>query len=216
MKDHLDKIKSIQSAFYTLIAALADAQITVIDGSEEWMSGTTTASCGILLEVDHSFQDLSFLVDTSPSDPDHHHNDSSIINSNSNSNNNLVNSSSSYNMQQNNNNNNNNCNNNSNNNSNHNINNNSMGRGEEKKVLSSTKWVFVSANIGDCKILHLSLREQLKIKDITGEMRFNSTDLTDPGGRLGSFKGTLSSPFLPLSSFHSILLFFSSNTNYKQ
>ena len=51
MKENIDKVKNIQSAIFTLLAAISDAQITIIDGSEEWTPGTTTVSCGLLLEV---------------------------------------------------------------------------------------------------------------------------------------------------------------------
>jgi hypothetical protein len=54
-------------------------------------------------------------------------------------------------------------------------------------TLAPTRWIFVCANIGDCKVLHFSQRTR-KVIDITDSCRMNSLDPTDPGGRIGSYK----------------------------
>eukprot|EP01116_Phalansterium_solitarium_P012300 TRINITY_DN28477_c0_g1_i1.p1 TRINITY_DN28477_c0_g1~~TRINITY_DN28477_c0_g1_i1.p1 ORF type:complete len:516 (-),score=151.74 TRINITY_DN28477_c0_g1_i1:292-1671(-) len=45
-------------------------------------------------------------------------------------------------------------------------------------------WVFVCVSVGDCKAFHWSAKTR-RITDITESNRCNSTDATDPGGRLG-------------------------------
>ena len=73
----------------------------------------------------------------------------------------------------------------------------------KNEFLAPTKWIFVSINLGDCKFLLFKMRENIKVIDITDNLRSDSTNLTDPGGRLGNFKGYFSS-----SSFFLFLFFF--------
>ena len=59
----------------------------------------------------------------------------------------------------------------------------------EKLKIKPSKWLFVSVNLGDCKIIHVSIKNKIRVNDITGCLRSNTLDMTDPGGRLGSFDG---------------------------
>ena len=73
------------------------------------------------------------------------------------------------------------------------------------RTVPPSKWVFVCVNIGDCKIFHYSQRSRL-ISDVTFISRSNSLDATDPGGRLGCYKGFFFFSLLLSSSPLSLLL----------
>ncbi|KAL6045894.1 TipA [Balamuthia mandrillaris] len=49
-------------------------------------------------------------------------------------------------------------------------------------------WVFVCATVGDCKAFHYSQKNK-EIIDVTHNNRLNQVDATDPGGRLGPYRG---------------------------
>lgn len=57
----------------------------------------------------------------------------------------------------------------------------------ESAGMAPTPFVFVCANIGDCRVLHYCRRTGA-ITSVTCGSRTNALDATDPGGRLGSFR----------------------------
>lgn len=48
------------------------------------------------------------------------------------------------------------------------------------------KYAWVGVSVGDCKVFHYSARTRI-IKDITENSRFDATDASDPGGRIGPY-----------------------------
>eukprot|EP01087_Luapelamoeba_hula_P010704 TRINITY_DN2840_c0_g1_i1.p1 TRINITY_DN2840_c0_g1~~TRINITY_DN2840_c0_g1_i1.p1 ORF type:complete len:683 (-),score=113.32 TRINITY_DN2840_c0_g1_i1:34-2082(-) len=59
---------------------------------------------------------------------------------------------------------------------------------DEMHIGTDAQWVFLCAGVGDCKALHYSQQEK-KLRDITTACRSDLFDSTDPGGRLGPYKG---------------------------
>eukprot|EP00324_Dicrateria_rotunda_P004055 CAMPEP_0206160284 /NCGR_PEP_ID=MMETSP1474-20131121/6625_1 /ASSEMBLY_ACC=CAM_ASM_001110 /TAXON_ID=97495 /ORGANISM="Imantonia sp., Strain RCC918" /LENGTH=278 /DNA_ID=CAMNT_0053561533 /DNA_START=454 /DNA_END=1287 /DNA_ORIENTATION=+ len=55
------------------------------------------------------------------------------------------------------------------------------------RTIVPTRWAFVTVNIGDCKVLHISRNKV--VTDITDVNRSDYLDPTDPGGRLGPYQG---------------------------
>ena len=69
-------------------------------------------------------------------------------------------------------------------------------------TLLPTPWVIVSVNVGDCKLLVYSPRSR-SVFDVTHTTRDDVTNLTDPGGRLGSYNSSFSFLLLLFPSFPS-------------
>ncbi|EFA76545.1 hypothetical protein PPL_10313 [Heterostelium album PN500] len=78
----------------------------------------------------------------------------------------------------------------SNNNNNNNNNNNLLSRSaptrSNNRDTLSTKWGFICASVGDCKVFHYNHANK-KFTDITKNNRGNVDDPKDPGGRLGPY-----------------------------